>query len=204
MRNNLLHYSGFFIMVVVFTVFAGCASTEPARFYTLNSALDTDAQSRQVDMKDNVAIGIGPVKLPYYLDRPQIVTRSSDNEIIIDEFNRWAGSLQEDISRVMMEYLSILLSTDQTFIFPWKSQVPIDYQITVEVTRFDGETGNQAVLHAQWTLFNHHDKKMLFTKKSMYTEETVGDDYATFVAAMGKTLASLSKDIAKEIARVSR
>jgi uncharacterized lipoprotein YmbA len=45
---------------------------------------------------------------------------------------------------------------------------------------------------------------MLFTKKSMYTEETVGDDYAAFVSAMGKTLASLSKDIADEIVRLSR
>jgi uncharacterized lipoprotein YmbA len=204
MRNNLLHYSGFIIMAVTLTVLFGCASTEPARFFTLNSAIDSDTQIEQADIRKNFAIGIGPIKLPDYLDRPQIVTRSSDNEIMIDEFNRWAGSLQEDISRVMMEHLSILLSTDQTFIFPWKSQVPIDYQITVEVTRFDGETGNQAVLHAKWTLFNHHDKKMLFTKKSMYTEETVGDDYAAFVSAMGKTLASLSKDIADEIVRLSR
>jgi uncharacterized lipoprotein YmbA len=204
MRNNLLHYSGFFIMAVVFTVLVGCASTEPARFFTLNSAFDSNAQTQQADISNNLAIGIGPIKLPDYLDRPQIVTRSSDNEIIIDEFNRWAGSLEGDISRVMMENLSILLSTDRVFLFPWKSQVPIDYQVTVEVSRFDGEPGNQAVLHAQWTLFNYHDRKMLFTKKSMYTEETVGDDNAAFVQAMGKTLESLSKDIAEKITKVSR
>ncbi|UCE79804.1 MAG: membrane integrity-associated transporter subunit PqiC [Nitrospiraceae bacterium] len=204
MKNNLLHYSGFFIVAVLFIVLAGCASTDPARFYTLNSALDTNAQTQQADMKDNMAIGIGPVKLPDYLDRPQIVTRSSANEIMIDEFHRWAGSLEGDISRLIMENLSILLFTDRAFLFPWKSSVPVDYQVTVEVSRFDGEPGNQAVLHAQWTLFNYHDRKMLLTKKSMYTEETGGNDYAAFVQAMGKTLESLSKDIADEIAKVSR
>jgi len=71
---------------------------------------------------------VGPVELPEYLDRPQIMTCESRNELQFAEFDRWAGSLEKAFSRVLAVNLSILLSTDRVAVYPWKT-TPIDHQV---------------------------------------------------------------------------
>ena len=58
-------------------------------------------------------IGVFPVAMPDYLDRPQVVTRVSENEIKLDEFNRWAEPLKENFYTVLVENLSTLLSNEK-------------------------------------------------------------------------------------------
>ena len=63
------------IVMMVFTVFGCKGSTPPVTFYTLTPIpAIQNAGNEQAILKD-VLIGIGPLKFPKILDRPQIVTR---------------------------------------------------------------------------------------------------------------------------------
>ena len=48
---------------------------------------------------------VGPVTVPELVDRPQMVTRVSDNEVAVNEFARWGESLKSNIPRVIASNL---------------------------------------------------------------------------------------------------
>jgi len=181
---------------------AGCRGTsENARFYKLNS-IDSPEEASKAGK--GVVIGIGPIKFPDHLDRPEIVTRTSRNALQIGDFNRWAGSLREDFSRVLTENLSILLSTDYVFIFPWQKTIPIDYRVAVEVSRFDGELGKSATLIARWTVMDGEKKELKSIRRSSITEPAQGNSYEAMVAALSRTVEQLSQEIAETIKSLSQ
>jgi hypothetical protein len=194
-----------FTLCILLTAMAGCASTQPTRFYVLHSldSSETERQSPQA-AEHGIAIGIGPVELPEYLNRPQIVTRISKDELRLSEFHRWASPLQHNFPSVLAENLSILLSTERVAIFPWKRSTQIDYRVTLEIIRFDCKPGGNASLIARWTIFGEDAKKALLIRRSSITEPVSGQDYEAIVSAKSKTLAALSLEIAKEIKAISQ
>jgi uncharacterized lipoprotein YmbA len=182
---------------------AGCRGTsENAKFYKLSSIVGAEEATKA---GKGVAVGIGPIKFPDHLDRPEIVTRTSRNALDIGEFDRWAGSLREDFSRVLTENLSILLSTDYVFVFPWQKPIPLDYRVAVEVSRFDGELGKSATLIARWTIMEGDKKKELKSvRRSVITKPADGKSYEAMVAALSRTVEQLSQEIAETINTLSR
>jgi uncharacterized lipoprotein YmbA len=163
-----------------------------------------EAPSKTQATGKSVGIGIGPIKFPDHLDRPQIVTRTSANAIQLSEFDRWAGSLREDFSRVLAENLSILLSTDYIFIYPFTKSTPIDYKVAVEVVRFDGELGKTAALTARWTVMEGDSKAFKLVRRSKITETADDSSYEAMVAALSRTVERLSHEIAETIQSLSR
>ncbi len=178
---------------------AGCASSAPSRFYVLSPLASSKAESQALKDEVCIAIGIGPVELPAYLDRPQIVTRVSENELNLAEFDKWAEPLKDNLFRVLAENLSTLLCADAISIFPWKGPTPIDYQVEVTVIRMDGNVGGNASLVARWAIFRENDKKMLLTRKSSYSEPLSSQNYKALVSAQSRTIADLSREIAEAI-----
>jgi uncharacterized lipoprotein YmbA len=81
-----------FLWICLFA-WGGCASTKPARFYTLSPLDGTGERSGTVPAEQRIAVAVGPIAIPDYLDRPQILTRSGPRELELSEFERWAGSL---------------------------------------------------------------------------------------------------------------
>jgi uncharacterized lipoprotein YmbA len=138
------------------------------------------------------------------MDRPQIVTRTSQNELKLADFDRWASLPREDVARVMGENLASLLNTDRIYYYPWMPNTPLDYSIAVEVIRFDGTPGGNVVLHAQWTIWEDGGKKILTTRSSAVEEQTGAESYEALVAAMSRAVAALSRDIAGAISAPSR
>jgi uncharacterized lipoprotein YmbA len=191
---------GFLVMVLL-----GCASTPPTRFFVLSPIAGFERTGSRMGERC-FAIGIGPVKIPEYLNQPEIVTRITQNEVTVDEFAKWAEPLEDNISRVLAENLSSLLCTRSIAIFPWKGGTPIDYRIDVHVIQMDGVLGENAFLDVSWSIADSADRKKpaLVTKRSRYKEPTGGGDYGAFVSAQGRNLASLSRDIAEAILQSSK
>ena len=87
-----------FLAGLMLLTLAGCETSEQARLYTLSGLPFTAASaSIQPASTSALAIGIGPVTLPFYLDRPQIVRRTSPNRLEIAEFDRWAEPLSNTV-----------------------------------------------------------------------------------------------------------
>ena len=191
-----------YMMISILIALFGCASTEPSRFYSLNSLKAQEITQKTISTDRGVSIALSPVNIPDYLDRPQIVSRTGKNELFIDEFNRWAGFLGEDITRVLAENLSILLAQEHITILTWERTVPIDYRIVVDATRFDVMPDDNVLLKAQWIIFGKDGKNILAMRESNFNEHVDGQDYSARVAAMSRTLESLSREIASEIKKM--
>lgn len=194
-------------LVAFLMILGGCigGKSSPAKFYVL-SALPNPEPTKKVEAAERgVAIGVGPVSLPPYLDRPEIVTRSGGNELHLSEFDRWAEPLQQNVSSVLAENLSILIPTDRTTVFPWERSVPITYQVIVEVTRFEGNADGNVSLMARWSVFGADGKKELLSRQSNLTTPTGAPrDHTATVSAMSRSLADLSREIAAAIKTLSQ
>ena len=186
-------------------VMTGCTGTsESSRFYMLKGLPNTESAQYTAAAAKGLSIGVGPMEIPKYLDRPQIVTRAGGSKLELGEFDKWAGSLKDDIPRVLAENLSVLLSTDRVVTFPWRRSGRIDYQIRGDVIRFDGELGESASLIVRWMILGGEEKTPFLMRKSSFTEPVEGRSYDALVSAQSRVLESLSKEIAKEIKALSR
>jgi hypothetical protein len=188
-----------FVLFVLMMAIAGCAASPSARFYTLNS-LDAPAASEKNALQEYaLTVAVGPVIIPDYLDRPQIVTRTGLNELTLAEFDRWPGSLTQDISRVLLDNLSFLLREKGVSIVPWKRAIPSEGRVMVDISVFDINLNDKVVMRANWIILDKDGKKIVKTKDTGYSESVNGNGYDAAVAAMSKSLISLSRDIAEAI-----
>jgi hypothetical protein len=151
-----------------------------------------------------VAIGVGPIELPPYANRLQMVTGNTSYELHAAAFEQWAEPLRESFLRVLAENLSLLLATDRVALFPWKGPILIEYQVIVEVTHFLGEMGGETSLVALWSIVGKDGREVLVSQKSSFREPTGSQGYEDLAAAMSRTVAALSHDIAAAIATLSR
>lgn len=181
----------------------GSGKNQPTNNYVLNSLHSEDTQAQTVANLRDVGILVGPVRLALYLDRSDIVIRDSQNQIRLAEFSQWAGPLQENFSRVLAENLSVLLSTDRVDIFPGSRAMVFDYNVTVNVTRFDGIPGEKADLRARWGILDKDRKKVLFENHTILSQPTENDSMEALIAAESSTLADLSREIAKAIKQLA-
>jgi len=194
-----------FVVGVLVLVLSGCASTPPTRFFILSPIAGSERIGARMGERC-FAIGIGPVKIPEYLNQLEIVTRITQNEIRVDEFAKWAEPLEDNISRALAEDLSSLLCIQSIAFFPWKGGTPIDYRIDVHVIQMYGMLGEDAFLDVSWSIADGADRRrpLLATKRSTYRELTRRGDYGAFVSAQSRNLASLSREIAEAILQSSK
>jgi uncharacterized protein len=173
-------------------VAAGCASTPPAHFYVLSaSALPVPTSTR-------LAVAVGPVSVPAVVDRPEIVISTGVNEVQLDEFNRWAAPLRDNLARVIAENLVAILGTPRVTLFPQMPSADSDYRVAVEVQRFQSTLGNSATLDAVWIVRRAKDGKAQTGRTNVH--ETVRDDsYNALAAAHSQAVAHVSQNIADAI-----
>jgi len=148
---------------------------------------------------EGATIGVLPVDLPDYLDRPQVVTRVGENEIKLDEFNRWAERLKDNFYRVLVENLSTLLTSAKVIETAQRTKVPVTLYVGVDVVEFDGTLGGDVVLTAKWGLITSEEAKPLVAKRSSFKEPTGAATYEALVAAHSRAVAALSREIAEAI-----
>lgn len=199
---NLLKNSWIIGAMTGFCLLAGCGTTPSAQFYTL-SALNEPAPTAQAGtLRSHIAIGVGPITIPEFLDRPQIVTRTTANQLDVNEFHRWGGSLREDFARVLVENLSRLLATNRISVYPSPELLDLRYRIVIEVQQFDGQLGEAVTLNAVWTLLDEGTGKPLRVQRFEYQAPTTSADYAALAAAHSAALAALSRELADALQNV--
>ena len=192
------------LAIVIFT-FSGClGKSQSSRFYTLNPISEGKAKVINDTPARDAIIGIGPIKLADYLDQSKLVTRTGDNRLVKAEFDLWAGSFKDNLTNVLAENIGILLPTERIYIYPWRLSEPMDYQIIVDVVRFDGDLGKDAWLVARWSIVVGKDKELVVVNRSSIREPVKGSNYAAVVAAQSRALATLSQDIVAAIQAVSK
>jgi len=188
-----------FIGFVLALSLCACFSSPSSRFYMLNS-IQQSAPSGMAEADQNqLSICVGPVLLAEYLDKKQMCTRDSGNEVMYSEFHRWAEPLDTALSRVLVENLSLLLGTSRIDVFPWKSPAPADYQVRIMLLRFNGEPGGSAEVKVRWSLEAKGRKEPVFDRMTSIVEPVESGKYEDLVKAQNKALDKISREIATVI-----
>jgi uncharacterized lipoprotein YmbA len=208
MPNTLIRPTGVILTLSLLALAAclklGEGQTPSSTFYQLNPIGVSSGEGQIEEGDQGLAIAVGPVDFPDYLNRPQMVIRQNQNELELDEFHRWAGPLKENFSSVLEENLSILLSSDRIAVFPWSRFVPTDYQVAVRVIRFDGRPGESASLVARWSILKRQTKEAIVVKSSSFSEPADKYGYKALVLAQSRTVEALSREIAATIKDMPR
>ncbi len=186
------------VLGISLSMLVGCANSPPTRFYVLSNL--PHSAHLPTSAAQDVGVGVGPVDLPDYLDRPQIVTRNGQNELNMAEFDRWGETLKDNAKQVLAENLAVLLPSKKVHTYPWKRSAGLDYQVVVKITRFDHTEGGDTVLHARWNILSGDGNTEFLARETRYTEHPEVKGYADTVAAMNRVLAQFSRDVANAIA----
>jgi len=187
------------LLIPVISVYTGCAGTQPSRFYSLTAISGIQKIEPKNGAVNGKAIGVGPVEIPSYVDRPQIVTQKGPHQIHVAEFDRWAGSLKENINSVVAENLSVLLSDHMVYVFPWMAVQPVQYQITVRIMRLDAVPGEAVILDAHWWILGKNERGVVQEQRSQIRIPLSGKGYNDIVAAQSMALGELSREMALAI-----
>ena len=185
-------YFNYLIFTAAIAVFAAGCTSAPSKFYTLNSAAVSDGKSQA-----NYAIVVGPVSVPAEVDRPQFTLQVAPNRVEIDEFNRWAEPLNENIARVIAVDLSTLLGTPRVAAVSLANFEPA-YRVTIDIQKFESEPGRAAQVEAVWVV-RKSVGGIIFSGRTDANEPVKADGYDALAAAHSRALARISSDIAAAI-----
>lgn len=175
---------------------SACGTTEPSRLYTLSAM---PARGSGATTVGSPAIGIGPVTLPQYLDRPQIVSRSGPNRLEAAEFDRWAEPLSDTVPRILTENVGRLLQSDRVYAIPRRRPLPIDLTVEVDIRQFEPLDDGTVALGARWLVFGKGDQPLQEGNADIRIEGAVSPDYDTRVELLSDALGELSRRMAESI-----
>jgi uncharacterized protein len=124
----------------------GCGSSPPNNFYVL-SAHEFPAPSGTAP-----ALGVGPINIPEYLGRQNMVYNRIDNTLQIASLDMWAEPLGAGIQRVLVLNLTGLLNTQDVSTFPWRPERAPEFGVEVNLLQLDANE-HGALLTAEWLVY---------------------------------------------------
>lgn len=181
---------------------AGCVSPSPkAAFYSL--AAGDEAAPAAAAAETAPSVGVVPVVLPGYLNRPQMVVRRGAT-IEFDEYHRWAGNLQRDFSQVLVTDLARALGSERVALYPLAADFAPAYRLAVDVDRFDGNPEQGVTLSGRWTLTEAATRRVLLVRQVSIVEPVSGEGMAALAEAHGRAVDRMARTIAEAIAAQPR
>lgn len=199
MNMNIVLRALFTGNIIVTLFISACGTSPPAKFYTLSPMPIERSIEKTVPSEKNKVIAVGPVEIPEYLDRMEIVTRADNNRLDISEFDLWGSSIKTDISRVLVENIGLLLDGDGVAVVSWRTSMTESYRVPVIINRLDCIPGDTLTLKAQWAVLSKDGGTLLSFREMIVTKPIKGDDHKSIVSSMSDALADLSKSIAEHI-----
>jgi uncharacterized lipoprotein YmbA len=177
----------------------GCLSPKDDRsqFYVLAAPVDT-ARTAPGD----VTLGLGPITLPEYLHRPQMVTRVGENQVTISEDYRWAEDLEAGIARVMRQDLERTTGATQILIYPWLVTRKVRYAVEVDFLRFEGNAAGVVELWAAWRIRDVPTHDVLVADEFRITQQAAGPANSDVVTAQSQAVVALSRKVAAALRNI--
>lgn len=193
----------FILSAFSLAILGGCAVgvTPPSRYYLLASDPGL-APSDGIRAAKDLAVAIGPVTVPSYLDRIEIVINRTPYKLELAEFDTWAEPLDENLARVLVEDVSRLLGTDHVLTFSELRGAPVDFEVAVDVEQM-GASGGAAILVARWTLIRSRSREHLLTRRSRFSTPLGDTGFETLVEGLSRNVGELSREIAVSIGQLA-
>jgi uncharacterized protein len=201
---NLLNLARMLLLVGIMA--GGCSVLPPqedrARFFVLTPTAGSGRVAAAQSGDRPLTVGLGPVTIPRYLDRPEVVTRLSDTEFSVSDTDRWAEPLGVNVSSVIKQDLAAESPAIQIVSFPWSSKTHIDYRVAVDFHHLERSADGQAVVQALWTV-RTADDRMLQSSTTTAAGAAGDKNQSSAAAALSRGVAQVSADIAHALAEYS-
>jgi uncharacterized lipoprotein YmbA len=165
--------------------------TDTSRYYTLPEASPGSAGAGGATAF--ASVGLGPVTLPPYLARPELATRLGPERIGYAGSDRWSAPLDELVPRALAEDLRASMPALSVVRWPWPLGTPPEVAVAVDFLRFEADAGGGATLQARWTVTPRDGKPR--DGETRVREEGKPGDLAGSVAALGRALGALARDL---------
>jgi uncharacterized lipoprotein YmbA len=179
------------LSLTIIAMLAACASPR-ASFYRLSTDDTLTATAVQPPARPVI---VGPVTVPDLVDRPQIVTRNTDNEVALNEFARWGEPLKSSIADAIAGDLTVLLGSDRVAVASRAIPETRALRVRVDIQQFESIAGDAVTIDARWSVRGNMDDAGA-TGRSLVREAVTGPDFDALVAAHSRALGRVSRDIA--------
>ncbi|MGI9213915.1 MAG: PqiC family protein [Methylococcaceae bacterium] len=174
---------------------AGCMAHTPSPHYFLLNPLNPEPVL--ADSRKTRVVTLSAVHIPHYADRPQIVTSGTDNQYQLDDYNRWAERLDDNILRVLQQNLSTLLPDTVILQNDSRPNLADTLRLSVDILDILADSTGTARLVTQWTLARHH--QIVETRQSSHQVHYPSETAPARVAAINELINRLSHDIAEDL-----
>ncbi len=144
-----------------------------------------------------VLLVVGPVSLPTYVDRAELVFQTSDNQFQVPANVHWTGTLQENFTRVLATDLGRRLQSGNVLTYPAPPDLKPRYQVVVDVRQFHAISGGDAILDVGWRVQSPGSNQIIHRQNGSFRERIAGDGYAPVVAAESQLVAQLADAVAR-------
>ena len=190
LTKKLLKY--LFLSCLVFLILSCAKSSKPVEYYMLDASVGIDNNQTLKD-DEGPMIGLGPIRLPEYLDRFQMVVAVAENKYKLIDGHRWAEKLDQNISLALFKTLPSQLGTDRMIRYPWPQRPGVDFQVKIDILELNVDQDGQSQLVAQWSI-KSKDKTIL-NKRSTFTAQASTTDIDKMVQAQSECLTQLGQEI---------
>lgn len=201
-KLNFLFCAIAFFLALALSGCMSMSSSPTPRFY-MPVSLEKDQVAQKIEIPSGVIIAVGPIGIPEYLDRPQIVTKNDNGTMHFAQFDRWAEPLDSALNRLLIDDLAAMLPSANFQFFPCSFTIPLDYHVIADVVRLDIELNKDMVLEIQWSIIDSRSKKMILTKRSEMREAIAPHNYFGVSKALSSACAELSREIAGSLASIT-
>ncbi len=168
----------------------------PPTLYVLKPAVDRAAAQPVARLTPPLSLQIAPTVLPEYLDRAEIVGFAGANEVRPNDDQRWAERLGIGITRVTAENLATLLPSALVTLPPGRGRQGVDWDLVLDITRFDLDDGGRASIAGRWTLHDANNDRLLATGRIDLSRANGGAAMDARISAMNANLAEIATSIA--------
>jgi uncharacterized protein len=181
-------------IIILTLLLSGCVRNNgPVQFYMIDADSGVADTVRVSAASQGPVIGLGPIRIPEYLNRPQMIVAVSENQYRLFENHRWAEPLDQNISLALFKALPRQTGTDRIVRFPWSQRQVLDYQVGIDILEFNVDASGQSRLIAQW--FVKGKDKPTIDKRSTYQYPSSTTDHALMVKAQSQCLTKLGEEI---------
>lgn len=179
-------------------ILTGCASKEAMPdYYVLTPPAAAGAGSTR-----GVRLFIRAVNVPGYLNTTKLVSRRGETQIEYAPAARWAESLPEGIKRALTASLTQQRGIGAVSATPYGIPPARDYDLKIDVERFEGDDAGTAVAALRWTLYHPESSDPIVSEVSRQAKTGWKyGDYPAMAKLLSEDLAAAGEDIGRGVRR---
>lgn len=134
------HRFAFTLFLVLGLVVGGCNVVPPAQLDATHFYVLTGPSPTPGPVAGRLRLGLKTVELSSFLSTRDIVLRSGSNELVLQDYARWAEPLGAGIGRILQLQLAADPAVGRLYPQPFPFEAERDYDVAVNVIHCEGET----------------------------------------------------------------